>query len=56
MNGFLANFISINCGMAASFVLNTYFNFRKTNRISIRAASFFAVGYMGLLLSMSCCL
>lgn len=48
----LANFISVNIGIGLSFFLNTYFNFKKTDRISKRAAGFFSVGYIGLLLSM----
>ena len=48
----LANFIGINIGIAISFLLNTYFNFKKTDSIKKRAISFFSVGYLGLLLSM----
>lgn len=48
----VANFISVNVGMGFSFVLNTYVNFKKTDRMSKRAACFFMVGYSGLVLSM----
>ena len=47
----LANFISVNIGIACSFILNTYFNFKKSNKLGKRAISFFAVGYCGLGLS-----
>lgn len=52
VNVFLANFISINCGIALSFTLNTFVNFRKTDHIGRRAVRFFAIGYVGLVLSM----
>jgi UDP-galactopyranose mutase len=52
INLFLANFISINLGICSSFLLNTFFNFRMTNKLLIRAIKFFIVGYLGLLLSM----
>lgn len=48
---FLANFISVNIGITCSFILNTYFNFKKSNKLGKRAISFFAVGYCGLGLS-----
>ncbi len=48
----LSNFIGVNIGIALSFLLNTFFNFKKTTKLKKRAISFFAVGYCGLLLSM----
>lgn len=48
---YLANFISVNIGITCSFILNTYFNFKKSNKLGKRAISFFAVGYCGLGLS-----
>lgn len=51
LNELLANFISVNVGITISFLLNTYVNFRKTNKIGKRAISFYAVGYAGLGLS-----
>lgn len=47
-----SNFISVNIGIFLSFILNTYFNFKKSDRLALRAVSFFAVGYAGLLLSL----
>ena len=47
----LSNFLSVNIGIAVSFCLNTYFNFKKHDRLKQRAVSFFCVGYAGLLLS-----
>lgn len=48
---YIANFISINVGISISFILNSYFNFKKTDKILKRILSFFGVGYTGLLLS-----
>lgn len=51
LNELQANFISVNIGITISFLLNTFYNFRKTNKIRTRALSFYAVGYFGLVLS-----
>lgn len=48
---FVANFISVNIAIGASFALNARFNFRKTDNLPRRAAKFFSVGYFGLLIS-----
>ena len=47
----LANLISVNLGIATSFLLNAYFNFQRTDRLGRRAAMFFMVGWTGLALS-----
>lgn len=52
VNELISNFIGVNIGIAMSFLLNTFFNFKKTTNLKKRAISFFAVGYTGLLLSM----
>ncbi len=52
LNFYLANFISINLGITLSFFLNTYFNFKKKDKVVKRAARFYFVGYIGLVLSM----
>ena len=52
LNMYASNFISINLGIALSFVLNMYVNFQVHDKIPQRAFSFFAVGYTGLTLSM----
>lgn len=49
---YLSNFISINVGITISFVLNTFFNFKKKDNIKKRAFSFFSIGYVGLLISL----
>lgn len=49
---YTANFISINLGITLSFFLNTYFNFKRTDKICKRAISFYSIGYIGLMLSM----
>jgi len=48
-----ANFISVNIGITISFLLNSFFNFRKTGRMAIRAVSFYGICYLGLLVSMT---
>lgn len=52
MSLYIANFISINVGVACSFLLNTYINFKAIDRILKRAVIFWIVGYCGLGLSM----
>lgn len=47
----LSNFISVNIGITVSFFLNTFLNFKKKDNIDKRALRFWAVGYIGLLLS-----
>lgn len=49
---YIANFIGINVGITCSFFLNTYFNFKVKDKLGKRAFKFFAVGYIGLLISM----
>lgn len=49
----LANFMSVNIGITFSFLLNSFFNFRKTHRLLKRAFSFYGVCYFGMLLSMT---
>jgi putative flippase GtrA len=48
----LANFISVNVGIAVSFTLNTFVNFRKPTRLLARALAFWAVCYVGMAVSM----
>lgn len=48
-----ANFISVNLGITISFLLNSFFNFRKTGRMAIRAVSFYGICYLGLMISMT---
>lgn len=49
---FLSNFISVNIGITISFLLNTFINFKKSDKLFKRAVSFYTVGYFGLGLSM----
>lgn len=51
INEFAANFASVNIGITISFLLNTFINFKMTNKIWLRAISFYSVGYLGLALS-----
>ena len=52
LNIYASNFISINIGITLSFFLNTFLNFKMTDKLLKRAISFYMVGYTGLLLSM----
>lgn len=49
---FFSNFISVNIGITISFLLNTFINFKKSDKLFKRAVSFYTVGYFGLGLSM----
>jgi putative flippase GtrA len=46
-----ANLISVNLGIAVSFVCNAFLNFRRTDVLGRRAVVFFCVGWSGLALS-----
>lgn len=47
----IANIISVHIGIVLSFLLNAFFNFRKTDFFFRRAGVFLCVGYVGLLIS-----
>lgn len=47
----LANAISTTAGITNNFVLNSLFNFRKTDRILVRFLRFYAVGIAGIVLT-----
>ena len=51
-NIYFPNFVSINIGILCSFLLNAFFNFKRSDKLWRRALKFFAVGYCGLVLSM----
>jgi len=44
----LANALSTTAGITNNFVLNSLFNFRKTDRIAVRFLRFYAVGLAGI--------
>ena len=46
-----ANCIGYTCGTLCSFFLNAHFNFRMTDRLAKRLASFLTVGLIGYLVS-----
>lgn len=48
LNKYIANFISVNVGIAISFLLNSYINFKMTSKLGKRAIRFLIVGYLGL--------
>jgi len=45
----IANFMSVSISLAASFILNAKYNFKKTDNLHKRATKFFAIGYFGWL-------
>ncbi|GAB3701360.1 GtrA family protein [Saccharopolyspora tripterygii] len=47
----LANVLSTTAGITNNFVLNSLFNFRKTDRIVVRFLRFYAVGIAGIVLT-----
>jgi putative flippase GtrA len=51
INEYVINIISVNAGIITSFILNTKFNFRPTDKMGRRFLSFYAIGVTGLLLS-----
>ncbi len=51
INYLLANFIAISIAILNNFLLNAYFNFKKTDGLLYRFASFYFVGLLGLGLS-----
>ncbi len=49
-----ANIISTICGITNNFFFNTFWNFKKTEKLLIRFIMFFSVGMLGMLLSAFC--
>ncbi len=45
------NVVSVCCGISVSFLLNSRFNFKRTDRPTVRMMRFFTVGLSGLVLS-----
>ena len=50
-NPYLANILTVHCGIFCSFLLNRRFNFKMTDRTLRRFLMFYATGLFGLLLS-----
>lgn len=51
LNEFVANLISVNIGIACSFIFNSVITFKMTDKKLRRGVKFFLVGYCGLGLS-----
>jgi len=51
MSPYIANPISTTIGIINNFLLNAYFNFKKTDHLFARFLSFYAVGWVGILLA-----
>ncbi len=51
INYLICNVMGVACGMTLSFTLNSFINFKKTNKMIKRIISFYAVGLSGLGLS-----
>ena len=50
-NPYIANVLTVHCGMLCSFLCNRRFNFKTTDRTLVRMLMFYATGLFGLLLS-----
>lgn len=50
VNYIVANVISCICGIINNFFLNSYFTFKATDKIWTRAASFFSIAGIGIVL------
>lgn len=51
INEYISNVISIHTGIALSFTLNSRLNFKKTDKLALRAITFYLTGLFGLMLS-----
>ena len=51
INELIANIFSVHAGIAMSFILNSKFNFKKTDKVLFRAGAFYLTGLFGLALS-----
>lgn len=50
-NHLISNIISTHCGIFCSFLLNSYVNFKVSDKLFRRFLSFYAIGLLGLALS-----
>jgi len=48
VNPYWANLVSTTAGITNNFLLNAYFNFKKTNRLLTRFLTFYVVGLAGI--------
>lgn len=53
LNPSIATAISVTVGIVNNFLLNAFFNFKKTDQLLNRFFTFYAVGFAGLLLSVA---
>ncbi|WKZ30054.1 MAG: GtrA family protein [Candidatus Dojkabacteria bacterium] len=51
INYMLSNAASMSLGITNNFILNAFFNFKKTDKFFIRFLKFYLVGIFGILLS-----
>ena len=51
INELIANIFSVHAGIAMSFILNSKYNFKKTDKVLFRAGAFYLTGLFGLALS-----
>ncbi len=49
----IANFISISCGIINNFFLNLFLNFKTKNKVVLRFLSFYAVWFIGIVVTAS---
>ena len=53
INELIVNVLSAHGGMTMSFILNSKYNFRKTDKLLFRAGAFYLTGLFGMTLSSS---
>ena len=51
INYLIANALSVSFGITNNFFFNTFFNFKKKDKLYIRFISFYTVGILGLFIS-----
>lgn len=51
VNAVVATIVSVLLGITCNFILNTLFNFKKTNKLHLRFLSFLLIGLSGLMIS-----
>lgn len=52
VNAVVSQFVSCFCGIVNNFFLNSYFTFKATDRLWMRAISFFSIAGVGLFLGL----
>lgn len=51
INYMIANFTAMSVGICHNFLMNAFFNFKKTDKLHIRFLSFYGIGLVGVAIS-----